>query len=484
MCYHPMKIKAVSACAPTFAFVPCGKCDECRRLLKTGWSFRLGLELQDKIAKGWHVGFCTLTYNDWHVPTIPRDCFLNPAQEYERIMCFDKYEVMHFIRVLRSNLANRFGVTGIVYFIGSEYGEHNTQRPHYHMLVSYPPDKISDKELHALISNFWTDKGFVYPENYDGTGRGYHYDEEQKPFKVDTSIGAYLCAKYASKYACKDIGFEKKINSNLFVSRSNQGKKFLKKDCYGNQVYEDGIPACETAYKRFLRCKPFHLQSRSLGWSYFENMTDSEKLKVMEKGVKFLSEPHRQKLPRYIRNKLIFKNRYDFKIEPDGEKKRLVRREPNEFFDRNVERIYQMKVNGYKTLFESIREESYWTSRGSDKWHCVECNKAMTYLLGKYHLTMEDFTRCYVSLFKVPKDRCYDEVELCRQWYYRYFDDSFPYSDDGVVSTTYDEEFKDDVDSVFSYIFFCLGDLSTQDSGITKKVDKYKQRKKQYVLCD
>ena len=75
MCIIPMKIKGVRAASPVLQFVPCGHCDECRRAEKSGWSFRLGLELQKCIDNGWELGFCTLTYNDEHVPHIPYECF-------------------------------------------------------------------------------------------------------------------------------------------------------------------------------------------------------------------------------------------------------------------------------------------------------------------------------------------------------------------------------------------------------------------------
>lgn len=487
MCYSPMKIKATGAAAPTFAFVPCGVCDECRRLQKSGWSFRLGLELQQKLNEGWEIGFCTLTYAPEHLPTIPKMCFKN-EKEYKEIACFDKHELQKFIRQLRSRMANKYNITGLIYFIGSEYGKKSTKRSHYHMLVCYPRKTvkkgirqgISAKEMHGEIVDLWQHKGFIFPEKYDGSGRGYSENEEQKPFKVDSSIGAYKCAKYACKYVCKDLFFEKTIDGVEFVDRSEQGERIIKRNCFGEIVYKDGIPDTETAYKVLLRCKPFHLQSRSLGWSFFENMCDSDKLTAIHKGISFLQEEYNKKLPRYIKNKLIFNNKYIFKevsVNGEIEEKRLCRREPNEFFQKYRDLIYKYKVDGYQKLFESIQRKDYWLTRGAQESDYKYAVSAMSYLKQAYKMNDRQFTETFVSLFKVPKCRCYD-VEPSRQWFGRFWQDYLPYDDDGVVADLLDSDFLDDVNDVFSCIFFCLGNLSTQDSEIIKKVDKYKQRKK------
>ena len=112
MCYQPMKIKAVSPAAPTFQFVPCGECDECRRILKSAWSFRLGLELQKCLDDGYEIGFCTLTYNDGHLPHIPKICFRNP-KDYKKVACFDKNECRKFIR----NHQNFSKISKLTHFI-------------------------------------------------------------------------------------------------------------------------------------------------------------------------------------------------------------------------------------------------------------------------------------------------------------------------------------------------------------------------------
>ena len=80
MCLTPIKVKSVHYGEKVSQYIPCGHCDECRRREKSGWSFRLALELQKKLDLGWEIGFCTLTYNDEHLPHIPFECFADGNQ--------------------------------------------------------------------------------------------------------------------------------------------------------------------------------------------------------------------------------------------------------------------------------------------------------------------------------------------------------------------------------------------------------------------
>lgn len=469
-----MKIKAVRAASPTVQFVPCGKCDACRRAEKTGWSFRLGLELQKCIDNGWEIGFCTLTYNDEHVPKIPFECF-KYGYEYTDMMCFDKNQMRKFIRNLRTKLFDLYRVVGCVYFLGSEFGGRGTKRPHYHFLISYPPKKINYRQMHGLIKSLWVENGFIFPEFPDPTRC---YDGElEKPFKVDTSKGAYLCAKYVTKYVCKDIGFTKYLNQCAFVTRDAQGVKVPKINLFGVlELEKDGSPMYETAYQVFKRCRPFHIQSRSLGWSYFQNMRDVDKLTVLEHGVKFLGEEHRQKLPVYIKNKLIFDNKYILKYDCHGEEKRLVLREANKFFLENADKIFELKVQGYAKLFDSMQEETFWTTR---KASLSTCHLAKSALGSLYDLGMtnNDIARCYLAYYKVPYRFCYDYNCLCLVWLQRYYD-QFKFVNVPRIS----RRFKYDFDYSLTTIFSCLSMCSTDDDEMTKKVTQYKIRKKERCL--
>ena len=472
MCYLPMKIKAIHGAAPTFQFVPCGVCDECRRREKSSWSFRLGLELQKMIDLGHEIGFCTLTYNEDNVPTIPEICFKDPVHDFERVRCFDKNQMRKFIRNLRTKLFDMYGVTGLVYFLGSEFGGKRTCRPHYHLLVCYPPKKVNYRQMHGLIKSLWVENnGFIFPEFPDPTR--YYDGELEKPFKVDVSKGAYLCAKYVTKYVCKDIGFTKVLNSHSFVDREFQGVSIPKKNIFGVQEYEkDGTEKKETAYQVLLRCRPFHLQSRSLGWSYFQNMCDSDKLMALEQGVKFLGCEHRQALPVYIKNKLIFDNKYILKYDQFGNEKRMVEREANKFFFEHADKIFKLKVDGYEKLFKSLQEMDYWTNRKASVSTFNLSKSCFNYFYG-LGMTDRDIASAYLAWYKVPYEFCYD-YNNCLVWLQRYTE-RFKLVDVPLIN----REFKYDIDNAFSIIFSCLGKLSTDDSDMSKKVTQYKIRKKE-----
>lgn len=471
MCLRPMKIKAVRSASPVVQFVPCGECDRCRRIQKSSWSFRLGLELQKCIDKGWEIGFCTLTYNPQRVPYIPFECF-KYGNEYEKMMCFDQHQMRKFIRNLRTRLFDVFCVTGLVYFLGCEFGGHGTKRPHYHLLVCYPPKKINYKQMHSLIVDLWRENGFIFPEKPDPT-RVYN-GELEKPFKVDTSKGAYLCAKYVCKYVCKDIGFTNYLKRASFVTKKEPGVKVPKLNLFGVlETAKDGSPLYETAYQVFKRCRPFHLQSRSLGWSFFQNMRDSDKLAAMKQGVKFLGEEHRQKLPVYIKNKLIFDNKYILKYDKHGNEKRLVWREANKFFLEHAKEIFALKVDGYEKLFKSMQEKTFWTTRKVEEYVfnlARSCFDAF-YSMG---LSNRDIAIYYLAYFKVPQKYCFFVQDKFLVWLQRYYDQiqfvDFPLVDPIV---------KREMDSCLSCIMSCIAMLSTDDDEMTKKVTQYKIRKKQ-----
>lgn len=480
MCLTPIKVKSVHYGEKVLQYIPCGTCDECRRREKSGWSFRLALELQKKLDEGWEIGFCTLTYNDEHLPHIPFECFAD-GNQYCEIPCFDKNQMRRFIRNLRSRLDWDYDVQGCVYFLGSEFGERRG-RPHYHLLVCYPKDKIDYKQMHALIVDLWHENGYIFPEKPDGE-REYE-DGLENGFRVDSSKGAYLCAKYVCKYVCKDVGFEKFKSDVEFVTRANQGVKIPKVDIFGKLVYKDDELVYETAYQVYLRCNCFHLQSRSLGWSYFEGMQEGEKIDAFKQGVKFLGEEHRQKLPVYIKNKLIFDNKYVYQEEKDGTVKRLVEREANDFLKKNRRKLFAIRVDGYTTFFQKMSTLEYWQDRKAPDYVGKLALGVYDYLADTYGMNCADIAAYYLAYYNVPPRYCFCENGgycshdiMSLSWLRRY---SFDVDENHEVL---DLEFKKDFDSCVSTIFDCMSFLSPDDNEMTKKVDLLKKHKKERKPC-
>lgn len=342
MCVAPIQIEISPRCIDgiRFATVPCGKCEECRELHKNAWSFRIGAELQEKKRKGWLVAFGTLTYNEENLPHVPKECFTN-KRFYEKIQCFNREHLKNFFNNIRKRLfdinKNYVDDNKLVFFGASEYGGH-TKRCHYHYLLSWNPALgCTAERMFELVNSNWR-YGFHYPRYINGGIDKHGY--EHKPFIVTAS--AYEAARYCAKYVCKDMFFEHTQNEHI-------NKK------------------CE-AYKN---CKYFHMQSKSIGLSVLSNMSAGQKIELFENGYQFAGEERFIPIPTYIKNKLIFNNKYIYVDEhlqqvekKKGTKtpynwKRLCVREATEFFKDNIELIYNKQKDFYETVFRNFKDAQY-----------------------------------------------------------------------------------------------------------------------------
>lgn len=130
-CYHPMPAVRMSDGSVKFVSrnkkgvdgcleLPCGQCIGCRLERSRQWAMRCLHEasLYDRNA------FVTLTYEDSHVP--PGGSLHYP-------------DFQKFMKRLRKHIK-----TPVRFYMGGEYGENGTIRPHYHVcLFGYDfPDKV------------------------------------------------------------------------------------------------------------------------------------------------------------------------------------------------------------------------------------------------------------------------------------------------------------------------------------------------------
>lgn len=347
----PLNVNSRSPHGVKFSYVPCGTCSECRKQYQNDWAFRLSAELDCLKKQGWFIGFCTLTYKNSKLPHVPKEAFYKESR-YRRIACFSRKHVRTFIDNLRKYLWKDYGLTGLRYFVGAEFGEH-TKRPHYHMLICWNPlsnvagyPMITPFVMHRKILHCWQN-GFVFPFKCEGgkDSKGYVH----KPFEVSAS--AFDASHYASKYACKDLAFQETL-----------------------------VGVCQKS-EYFKDCKCFHLQSKSLGSFLLENSTDEMKLKLLKDGISFQSEEKMQKIPRYLKNKILFTQKYSYitlhgeKVEKIGKEyvnrttgevfkyaKRIVERCPTGFFKRNYKKIYQKKVEYYQEFISQLLDLTYMES--------------------------------------------------------------------------------------------------------------------------
>lgn len=357
MCYRQMMIRTRLDSGQKCTFVPCGKCEECRDSSRLQWQFRLRTELDYCRKIGWHIGFFTLTYDDRHLPHLP-DIVFKGASPSVRVPCFSRYDVRTFIGNIRKRLNERYGVSALRYLVASEYGS-STKRPHYHGIVCFP-STVSGEVMHELIKAQWK-KGFVFPRDYRGglDSHGYRHS----PFLIDGDVEG--AAQYASKYVCKDLDFYRSIADYELVGRDSDVWRILKD------------------------CLPFHCQSQGIGRSYLSSLDLSDMLKVLRHGESFLGKSKTVNIPLYIRNKILYNNKYEYEYAvgiPDarldwswsaeknkfiftpgkGEYVRHVLREPSDVYKEHFREIYAQKHEYYEQLFRDISSSDYWTARKVD----------------------------------------------------------------------------------------------------------------------
>lgn len=192
-CLHPVKIKDVNG---RTQYVPCGKCDACRRMQASVWVQRLEQE-----SRCWkHTLFFSLTYSDEFLPKLKRLdesiwCDTQRIHHGDRFpfvtfndfikaslrgvpkekQSFVENEVVHeletkefipylpvadiqkFLKRLRSNLQRKYDkdkkTNSFRYYIVGEYGPKHL-RPHWHGLLWSNSDELSSN-IASLLSQTW-----------------------------------------------------------------------------------------------------------------------------------------------------------------------------------------------------------------------------------------------------------------------------------------------------------------------------------------
>lgn len=454
-----IKVDSVSRLGVKHAYVPDPNDEVYRNTQRNAWAFRLSAEFKAMKDQGWSVGFFTLTYNDQHLPVVPR-CLWKDESKFERLCAFSRSDVRDFLDKLRRHLRKVYRIEHLQFMICSELGP-NTRRSHYHGVICWPEhghtyhtervfkgsviDKTwtslpcSDKDLHDAIRRIWEiegKKGYVRPWHYLG-GVDSH-GHKHSPFKVDGDHR--FCCKYAGKYCVKDLYYYEYLND-----------------------YSEFLDTDSSYFKRL--CAPFHMQSRSLGASILgEFSTDSEKMNLLLNGYQFIGSDKFLRIPVYIRNKLVFDNVYQF----DDNGNRLVRRQANKFFRDNAEEIFDHKAEFYAQTFKNLLSSGYLEGRGVDADNAEYVSYAVSRFLDQYNLSVDDFARCYLAWYGVEKSYCFD-VPPYNQWFGRYVLDEHIHFD-GCKRV--DAVFLDDLEFVVNCCMFGLGLIPAES--INKLSDKIK----------
>lgn len=215
MCVSPIKIYnksrriSLDSFTPSYYYVPCGRCCECRSLHRSEWLFRIENEFRSTISAGGCCLFDTLTYAPEWVPYISD--FLGDRLLYSAFnrFCFNYKDCQDFIKRLRHTYSFR-------YILVSEFGTHpfHQHRPHYHVLF-FLPKGVDPLKFSVSVADEWkfgrTDgvgrsDGYVY--------KGYTYVRENRVFDAHTPhVGKIF--KYVSKYVSKSFLEDSKLRYNL-----------------------------------------------------------------------------------------------------------------------------------------------------------------------------------------------------------------------------------------------------------------------------
>lgn len=394
MCTKYLKVNSDSYAGVKYAFVPCGKCADCRKSNQNAWSWRLLSEFYTAKKRGWNVGFITLTYSPEYLPHIPCCCFKNPL-EYEKIPCFSREHVRGWIDSIRDYYKYHRGFKNeknIRYFVCSELGS-STHRPHYHALISWPSE-VTYEEMFNVCKNKWS-YGLVGPKFYNG-------DSRNLPFEVVGDCSKVL--QYVSKYVSKDIDFTDITKNYKFYDKLS--------DYPDEEKQADERAMC----RMFKRCQPFHIQSRSFGYEPIKYLTNEEKLKVLQRGMSIVGSDKVFQVPLYIRNKILFDNYYI--VGDDG--KRFCRRRSSAFFEKYKHEIYEQKIDFYKNYLGQMNT-GYLIKSGVDSEVAEQCGVMLDFFRNTLSVAydLETEARLYLAYNGVDYQACYD-IDLADQWLNRY----------------------------------------------------------------
>ena len=417
MCLQYIKLKTRNSAGLRYAYVPCGKCVDCRRKMQSAWQFRLNSEFHYLKEQGWNIAFCTLTYDNASLPRIPSCCYKDGVDR--DIPCFSRTHAQDWIRAVRQYCKRKYHFVDdqkIRYFIASEYGEH-THRPHLHAVLAWP-STMSYQEMHEVCTSYW-ENGTLYPRNYLGDAGA-----NCQSFQVTGDASKAL--NYVSKYVCKDLSYVEQLD---------------KVPLYDNpKDYMEGTDEWTYA-KAYQDCVPFHLQSQSLGFTRIANMTEDEKRDVYVNGLQFVGNGDGvQSIPLYIKNKLVYDNYYVYEpqynslgdplLDSEGNQriKRLCRRKASAFFERYRREIFTEKAKFYQHYIDRTTA-AYLKKSGVPEEMADKIGRGLDYLrsliFNRDMFSEEDLVRdnmmgqMYLAYHGISYAECYD-MDLCEQWMRRY----------------------------------------------------------------
>ena len=160
---------------------PCNKCIYCRKRKQKQWTTRLSLECEAHE----HNSFVTLTYKEY-------DPFIE-SELFRKSRSLDYTDIQKFHKHLKMNV-KRQGDKTYKHFNAGEYGEINTQRAHWHLILFGFADTERNREN---IFKIW---------KYS----------DLKERVIEEIIDTKAVGKYVSKYVLKNINLNQEQYKKIY----------------------------------------------------------------------------------------------------------------------------------------------------------------------------------------------------------------------------------------------------------------------------
>lgn len=226
MCYRPVRIhlsgirKYNHSYQDSSLLVPCGKCEQCLQVRQNEWFLRALYEHKQNSANGGVTAFVTLTYDNDHIHTLsdalisdlenpksslyttyPSELLTRCLVQFEQCpeaLCFRHSDIRSMFDSWNKQL-RRKGLPALRYLMCAEFGSRNTERPHYHGLISVPcetaayyglSNRLNERTFLKDLRHYWQN-GFVSASAQHGL------------VVKDISAISYVC-KYITKQDCEN----------------------------------------------------------------------------------------------------------------------------------------------------------------------------------------------------------------------------------------------------------------------------------------
>lgn len=251
--------------------VPCGSCGECRNIKYFSILQRVQMESLTS-----YVYFCTLTYDDEHIPHMD---FVDDRNNFQSLYYSDISHIQNMMKRLRNT--DMFQDRGIRYYAATEYGSRRF-RPHHHMLL-FVAKKSTDSDSTPLeIERYLYDRVKLYYSVNVGTRKNPRYDPL---FTYAERVNKYT-GKKESNYTLtlvrdKELAVtdsKDSINTlDSILSTANYILGYINKESQFDNIFDSYIQSnlkllpldLQRIIKRVFKSRQYY--SKHLGFGFYED---------------------------------------------------------------------------------------------------------------------------------------------------------------------------------------------------------------------